>query len=237
MQLTVRDVAKLLNANENMVQRWVSENHLPATEVNGQYRFNCAEVLEWATDRKLPIEPSAFPYSNGHSGSQPCLTEALRLGGVVYEVPGNDKSSVLGHVIAAMPLPDDLERDVLLQVFLNREALGSTGIGDGIALPHPRHPNVSQVTAPFVTLAFLQQPIVYSPRDAQPVHTLFALVSPTVHGHLGLLAVLAAALRDPNFRRVVAERRPREEILQRAALVEATFRDKTPQNAPAEVRA
>jgi PTS system nitrogen regulatory IIA component len=227
MQLTVRDVARLLKADESMVQRWVSDDALPATEVNGQYRFNCAEVLEWATDRKLPIEPSAFPYSNGHSGSQPSLTEALRLGGVLYDVPGSDRATVLGHVIQGMPLPDDLERDFLLQVFLSREALGSTGIGDGIALPHPRHPNVSQVAAPFITLAFLQQPIVYSPKDAQPVHTLFALVSPTVHGHLGLLAVLAAALRDPGFRQVVAQRRPCEEILQRAALVEAAFRDRT----------
>jgi PTS system nitrogen regulatory IIA component len=236
MQLTLRDVAKLLKSNENMIQRWVGDNGLPATEVNGQYRFNCAEILEWATERKMPIEPSAFPYSNGHGGSQPCLTEALRVGGVVYDVPGTDKATVLSHVIAAMPLPDDLERDVLLQVFLNREALGSTGIGDGIALPHPRHPNVSQVQAPFITLAFLQQPIVYSPKDAQPVHTLFALVSPTVHGHLGLLAILAAALRDPGFREIVAQRRPCDEILQRAALVEATFRDKTTP-VPAEVRA
>jgi PTS system nitrogen regulatory IIA component len=229
MQLTVRDVAKLLKVNENMVQRWVGDNELPATEVNGQYRFNCAEVLEWATDRKMPIEPSAFPYSNGHGGSQPCLTEALRLGGVVYDVPGTDKETVLGHVIGAMPLPDDLERDFLLQVFLSREAAGSTSVGDGIALPHPRFPNVVQVAEPFITLAFLQQAIVYSPKDAQPVHTLFALVSPTVRGHLGLLALLATALRDPGFRGVVAQRRPREEILQRVALVEATFYEKTAQ--------
>jgi PTS system nitrogen regulatory IIA component len=227
MQLTVRDVAKLLKINENMVQRWVGDNELPATEVNGQYRFNCAEVLEWATDRKMPIEPSAFPYSNGHAGNQPCLTEALRLGGVVYDVPGIDKETVLGHVIGAMPLPDDLERDFLLQVFLSREAVGSTSVGDGIALPHPRYPNVVQIAEPFITLAFLQQAIAYSPKDAQPVHTLFALVSPTVRGHLGLLALLATALRDPGFRDVVAQRRPCDEILQRVALVEATFYEKT----------
>jgi PTS system nitrogen regulatory IIA component len=223
MQLTVRDVAKLLKVNENMVLRWVGDNELPGTEINGQYRFNCAEVLEWATDRKMPIEPSAFPYSSGHAGSQPCLTEALRQGGVVYEVPGHDKETVLANVIKAMPLPDDLEREFLLQVFLSREAVGSTGVGDGVALPHPRYPNVVQVAEPFITLAFLQHPIAYSPKDAQPVHTLFALVSPTVRSHLGLLALLATALRDPGFRSVIAERKPQDEILQRAALLEATF--------------
>jgi PTS system nitrogen regulatory IIA component len=227
MQLTVRDVAKLLKVDEHVVQRWVGDNQLPATEVNGQYRFNCAEVLEWATDRKMPIEPSAFPYSNGHGGNQPCLTEALRLGSVLYDVPGDDKETVLGHVIRAMPLPDDLERDFLLQVFLSREAVGSTSVGDGIALPHPRYPNVVQIAEPFITLAFLRQPIVYSHTDAQPVHTLFALVSPTVRGHLGLLAILATALRDDRFRGVVAARRPCDEILKCAALVESTFYEKT----------
>jgi nitrogen PTS system EIIA component len=235
MQLTVRDVAKLLKVNENMVLRWVADNDLPATEINGQHRFNCAEVLEWATDRKMPFEPSAFPYSNGHGADQPCLTEALRLGGVLYDVAGNDKETVLAHIIAAMPLPDDLERDFLLQVFLSREAAGSTCIGDGIALPHPRYPNVVQVAEPFITLAFLKHPITYSPTDAQPVQTLFALVSPTVRAHLGLLALLATALRDPAFRQVVTERRPFVEILQRAALLEASFNEHRPP-APAEGR-
>jgi PTS system nitrogen regulatory IIA component len=226
MQLTLRDVAKLLKSTEGAVERWVADSALPATEVNGHFRFNCAEVLEWATERKVAIEPSAFPYNSGHAGHQPCLTEALRLGGILYDVPGADKPAVLAAIIRAMPLPDEVERDFLLQVFLSREALGSTSLGDGIALPHPRYPNIGQVAEPFITLAFLQRPIAYSPRDAQPVHTLFALVSPTVHGHLGLLALLATALGNPGFRGVVMERRPPEEILQRAALVEAAFREK-----------
>jgi len=228
MQLTVRDVAKLLNVADSAVYHWVADDQLPNTEVNGQYRFNCAEVLEWATARKMAIAPSAFPYSNGRGGARPELAEALRLGGILYDVPGADKQSVLANIIQAMPLPDDMEREFLLQVFLSREAVGSTSVGDGIALPHPRYPNVVQIPDPFITLAFLKEPIIYATTDTQPVHTLFALVSPTMRGHLGLLAVLATALRDPGFRGVVAARRPAEEIIQRAAVVEASFQ----QNAP-----
>jgi PTS system nitrogen regulatory IIA component len=224
MQLTVRDVAKLLKVGENVVHHWVATDELPAAEINGQYRFNGAEVLEWATARKMAIEPSAFPYSSGRAGPLPGLADALRLGGILYDVPGHDRATVLTHVIQAMPLPDDMERDFLLQVFLSREAVGSTSIGDGIALPHPRYPNVVQITDPFITLAFLKEPILYAASDKQPVHTLFALVSPTVPSHLGLLALLASALRDPDFRGVVTARRPAEEILARAAALEATFR-------------
>jgi len=49
MQLTVRDVAKLLAVNEKTVYRWVQQSSLPGYRVNNQYRFNRAELLEWAT--------------------------------------------------------------------------------------------------------------------------------------------------------------------------------------------
>ena len=55
-----------------------------------------------------------------------------------------------------------------------------------------------------------------------------ALVSPTVHSHLGLLAVLASALRDPAFRGAVAARRPAAEILDQAAAIEASIRRNVP---------
>jgi PTS system nitrogen regulatory IIA component len=228
MQLNVRDVAKLLRVKENVVYRWIADNELPAIEVNGQHRFNCAEILEWATTRKMAIEPSAFPYSNGNAGQTPCLSEALRLGGILYDVPGTEVAGVLRYIIDQMPLPDEMERDFLLQVFLSREAIGSTAVGDGIALPHPRYPNVVQVSDPFITLAFLKQPIPYGPPGTPPVHTLFALVSPAVRNHLGLLAVLATALRDGGFRAAVAGRRPAVEILQCAAALEASIQHNPP---------
>ena len=58
MQLSVRDLAKIFGVSENVVYRWVSNDHLPAEEINGQFRFNQAQVLEWATVRKLEMSPS-----------------------------------------------------------------------------------------------------------------------------------------------------------------------------------
>jgi nitrogen PTS system EIIA component len=228
MQLTVREVARLLKVGENAVYRWVADSNLPAAEVNGQYRFNCAEVLEWATAHKMPLEPSAFPYSDGHDGDRPNFFDALRRGGILFDVPGADRQTVLANVVQAMPLPDDLEREFLLEVFLSREAVGSTNIGQGIALPHPRYPNVVPVAEPFITLAFLKNPIVYAASDAQPVHTLFALISPTVACHLGLLAILASALRDGPFQAAVAARKPADEILSLAAAVQNRIRPLEP---------
>jgi PTS system nitrogen regulatory IIA component len=222
MQLTVRDVARFLNVTENAVYRWISDGDLPAEQVGGQYRFNRAELLEWASVRKLAVSPALF--QRGDAGpEQPRLDEALAAGGVHHDVPGHDRESVLRAVLERIPLPEDLERELLLEVFLSREALGSTALGDGLAIPHPRYPVVLPVPRPVIALAFPAQPVPFAARDGKPVHTLFALVCPTVRVHLQLLARLACGLRDPGFRAAVDQRRPAAEVLAAARRLEDTL--------------
>ncbi|MDE2290869.1 MAG: helix-turn-helix domain-containing protein, partial [Elusimicrobia bacterium] len=55
MQLSVRDVARLLNVPEGKVYRWLDDGGIPACRVNEEVRFNRSELLEWATINKLPI--------------------------------------------------------------------------------------------------------------------------------------------------------------------------------------
>jgi PTS system nitrogen regulatory IIA component len=220
MQLTVREVAELLQVDEKIVYRWVSEDGLPAEQVNGQYRFNRTELLEWATVHKITLSPALFKDAAGSEPSQVRLDQALEAGGIFYDVMGSDKESVLRAMLSALPLPEDFDRAFLLQVFLSREALGSTGIGDGLAIPHPRFPVVLPVPRASITLCFLAEPIAYSAIDQQPVHTLFALISPTVPIHLQLLARLSYALRKPEFRQAVRTRSSREAILAEARRIE-----------------
>ena len=90
-----------------------------------------------------------------------------------------------------------MDQDFLLRVLLAREALESTGIGDGIAIPHVRNPVVLHVSRPMITLCFLEQAVDYGALDGKPVNTVFSLISPTVRAHLRLLSRLSFALQDP----------------------------------------
>jgi PTS system nitrogen regulatory IIA component len=223
MQLTVRELARVFKVNEGTVYRWVSEDDLPAEQVNGQHRFNRAEVLEWATLRKRPVPPDLFQSEGSEVTNQPRLDEALATGGIIHDLEGVDREAVLRALVAAMPLPDEADRDFLLEVLLSRETLGSTGIGGGLAIPHPRYPVVLPVPRPAIALCFLARPIPYGAADGQPVHTLFALISPTVKAHLRLLARLAFALRDPGFLAAVQQKAPAEVILREARRLESTL--------------
>jgi len=76
------------------------------------------------------------------------LEEGLRAGGVFYRVGGKDKESVIKEIVQIMPLPEEVDRAYLLEVLLARESLGSTGIGEGIAIPHVRNPIVMHIPKP-----------------------------------------------------------------------------------------
>ncbi|HEY3322483.1 MAG TPA: PTS sugar transporter subunit IIA [Planctomycetota bacterium] len=223
MQLTVRDVAKLLNVSEKTIYRWVTQGSLPSYRINDQYRFNRAELLEWATSRKINVSPEIFQEIENSTVAMPALSDALAAGGVFYRIEGQDKPTVLKGVVENMRLPEEVDRAFLLQVLLAREQLASTGIGNGIAIPHVRNPIVLHVAKPMVTLCFLERPIEFGALDGKPVHALFTLISPTVRAHLHLLSRLAFALRDSAFQQLIANQGLRDEIIKECRRLEATF--------------
>jgi PTS system nitrogen regulatory IIA component len=224
MKLTVRDVALLLQVSEKSVYRWTKDADFPSHRVNGQYRFNRAEVLEWATAHRVQVSPEVLSEPDSHGAPLPSLVQALEDGGIHYRVEGHDKASTLQAVVRALHLPDEVDRDYLFRVLLAREALGSTGVGKGIAIPHVRNPIVLHVPRASITLCFLDKPIEFDAIDGQPVHTLFALISPTVRAHLHMLSRLAFALGDPKFHGVISAQGSRDAIMTAAKDVESTIR-------------
>jgi PTS system nitrogen regulatory IIA component len=222
MQLTVRDAAHLLNVSEKTIYRWINQGDLPAYRVNEQYRFHRAELLEWATAKKINVSVDIFQEPESTSAPLPQLVAALEAGGIFYRVGGSDKESVLRAVVETMRLPDEVNRDFLFRVLLAREALGSTGIGDGIAIPHVRNPVVLHVARPSICLCFLEKPIDFGALDRQQVFALFTMVSPTVRSHLHLLSRLSYALHDPKFKETISKQGSREVILNEARRVEVS---------------
>ena len=221
MRLTIRDLTEILNVSEKTVRRWIKQGTIPAYRIQGQYRFNKAEILEWATSRRINVaaniftEPENFPVTG--------LADALCAGGIFYRVHGSNKESAIKAVVENIRLPDDADRAMLLQFILAREAIASTGIGDGIAIPHVRNPLVLNVDQPIATLCFLEKPIEFLSLDGQPVYCLFTIVAPTVRSHLYLLSRLAFALRNPDFKNAIKHQNSRDEIIELCRKVESGF--------------
>jgi PTS system nitrogen regulatory IIA component len=223
MQLTVRDVSKFLNVAEATVVRWVKQRGLPARDVGGQYRFHRAELLEWATANGLKVSVEMFDRLEAEDETPPSLAVALQAGGVFYDLPDSTKERALRALVEVLPLPDGSDREVLLRLFLAREAAATTALGGGIALPHVRNPIVLRVDRPLVTLCFLERAVDFGALDGQPVGVLFSLICPTVRTHLQMLSRLSYALHDAGFKDVVTRRGRPEEIFREARRVEAAL--------------
>lgn len=212
MNATVKDAASLLSVSEKTIYRWIKQDVVPVYRINEQYRFNRAELLEWATSRRMGIAPEAFLEAVPANSPLPALTTALETGGIVYRLGGNNREEVLSRLVAELRLPEEVDRDYLLKVLNAREELASTGLGDGIAIPHPRNPVLLHITRPSITLAFLENPIDFHALDGKPVHALFCLISPSLRAHLHLLSMLSFVLRDRKFRDLIDRQGSRDEI-------------------------
>jgi nitrogen PTS system EIIA component len=213
LKLLVKDAARLLEVSEKTIYRWIKQGSIPAYRLNDHYRFNRAELLEWATTRHLAVSPEIFRETESEAGSLPHLLEAVQAGGIHYRIGGSDKSSVLRNVVAAMRLPEDVDPQFLYEVLMAREALGSTAVGDGIAIPHVRNPVILHLERPTIALCFLEHPVDFGALDGKPVSVLFTLISPTVRSHLHLLSRLAFALKDQRFKQEILRQGSREALL------------------------
>jgi PTS system nitrogen regulatory IIA component len=215
MRVNVREAARLLSVSESEVYRWVESGEIPCSVVNHQPLFSRAELLEWATARRRPVSVELFEPGND-GGASVRLADALAGGGVHHGVRGDDRASVLRAVVECLPVPDEQDRRLLVQVLLAREALGSTAVGEGIAIPHVRSPLVFPGTSGLMALCFLETPVAFGASDGSPIHTIFALLSPTIRGHLQLLSRLSLALHDRGFKAAVLRRASGEEIVAEA---------------------
>jgi nitrogen PTS system EIIA component len=223
MQLSIRDLTKLLDVDEGTVSRWIKQRGLPAHQVGGQYRVNRAELLEWATANQVRVSLELFDHLEANAAAVPSLANALELGGIHYSIPAPNKVLALEALVKILPLPDGMESEHLLRLFQAREASASTAIGHGIAIPHVRNPIVLHVSRPTVTLAFLDRPIDYGAPDGQPVGILFAIISPTARSHLQMLSRLSFVLHDAKLLETVVRQASKPEILVEIRRVEASL--------------
>lgn len=228
MNLTLRNVAEMLNVSQRTIYRWLEQENIPAYRVNEQYRFNRAELLAWATARRLKVSDQLFQEPETRGTPLPSLSETLAAGGIFYRVDGRDLASALRAAVELVRLPDEVGRQWVWEMLLARESLTSTAMGKGIAIPHVRYPIALHAPQPLLTLCFLEHSIDFGALDGRPVRILFLLLSPTIRGHLSLLSKLGFALRDADFTSAVLREGSREDIMQEAKRVEADFVETAP---------
>jgi PTS system nitrogen regulatory IIA component len=128
------------------------------------------------------------------------ITDILSVDMVIADLKGTTKPDVLNELAKALAAKyTEIKLADLTAVLAERERLGSTAIGDGIAIPHGKLPKVTKILGTFGRHV---QGVDFESLDGNPTHLFFMLVAPedSTSLHLKALARVSRLLRDGNFR-------------------------------------
>ena len=127
------------------------------------------------------------------------LSKLLPLASVLVDCEVHDKSAALDVVATLFSAASAIDRDRIRASLRDREALGSTGLGQGVAIPHGRIRGIKQAIAAVVRL---RRPVEFDAPDGQPVRLLVALLVPenARQEHLEILSELAQMRSDRDLR-------------------------------------
>ena len=131
---------------------------------------------------------------------------------VIPDLVSKTKKEVIEELVAIISQRDNsIDKTELTEVLLEREKLGSTGIGDGIAIPHGKLKNIDTLLASFGRSI---EGVGFESMDGQPTHLFFLLVAPKNSAgiHLKALARISRLLKDSSFRKNLMEAGSREEL-------------------------
>ena len=142
------------------------------------------------------------------------LTDILDESSIVADLQASNKAEALEILVEAMTNSNPtVDKQEILNVLLEREELGSTGIGDGIAIPHGKSPNLSQIISGF---GLSKVGIEFDSLDGKPAYLFFLLVAPenSVGIHLKMLARISRMLKNTEFRNKLLNANSQHEIYQ-----------------------
>ncbi|MCL2271044.1 MAG: PTS sugar transporter subunit IIA [Treponema sp.] len=157
------------------------------------------------------------------------LAALIERGGVYDNIPGSTPKEILAAVLDLLPAAADIGKEGLLKGILEREALVSTGIGRGIALPHPRNPlaengpETPPSAVPLVAVAYPVQPIEWNAPDGNKVHTVFLIISLSVKQHLNTLSKINFLCQQERFYSLIEARFSKEVIVTAIRDAEASW--------------
>ncbi len=140
------------------------------------------------------------------------ISDLLNSAAVVPDLKAGNKNAVLAELTDALKAVESgIDRDQVISVLLERERLGSTGIGEGVAIPHGKLKKIDQLLLSF---GRSRQGVDFDSMDGKPAHLFFLLVAPedSVGIHLKTLARISKLLKNADVRKRLLEAEGRDEI-------------------------
>jgi len=139
------------------------------------------------------------------------ILEVLQIDAILEDLASTDKKGILEELVAPVAKAANVGEEGLVKVLLDRERLGSTGIGGGVGIPHGKLKNLDDIVLGF---GLSRKGVDFESMDGRPTHIFFLLVTPenSTGLHLKMLARISRLLKDESFKERLTNASSREEI-------------------------
>lgn len=140
------------------------------------------------------------------------ILDVLNKEAININLTARDKKGVLDELVAPVASAAGATKDQLVKVLLERERLGSTGIGGGIGIPHGKLKNLESLVLGF---GLSRQGVNFESMDGRPTHIFFLLLTPEDSAgiHLKLLARISRLLKNDDFKERLMQSQTSEDIV------------------------
>ncbi len=199
MKLTINEVARSLRVPVSTVDRWIRQGRIPIQRTDNGYLVDESTLEKWAKMYKLPFSLPEKVNADKHQAPADTLLPALKRGGLLYDIKGDDKETALRNAVDNIHFLSGNIKEAIYQGLIEREHLTPTGVGKGVAIPHPREPLTDLISNALIATCFLETPIDFHAIDGRPVFVMFILLSPSTKTHLHLLSRLSYCIRENSF--------------------------------------
>lgn len=142
------------------------------------------------------------------------LSSLVKDGAIVSQLASTERDEVIAELLDALIAAGGVDaglRDELMKSVLDRERKGSTGFGKGVAVPHVKHPAITEMNA---AIGLSDSGVEFNALDKQPVYSVFLLLSPEdkPEDHLHAMEIIFKNLRKDTFRRFLRQATTPEEV-------------------------
>jgi nitrogen PTS system EIIA component len=196
--LTTRELAEYVKLNEKTIIKMAQEGKLPGVKISNKWRFQLSAVDHYLQKSIVQSSDDELNVLIETADTVQPLSRLIDPAMIRLDSPAADKHAVLSGLAEVAEYAGLVQsRADLLDQLVKREKMLSTGIGQGVALPHPRNPHVGFISRPCVAFFRTATPIDFEATDGKPCDLFFLICAPNAYVHVRLLAKVAKFLHHP----------------------------------------
>ncbi|MBN1765591.1 MAG: PTS sugar transporter subunit IIA [Sedimentisphaerales bacterium] len=219
--MSLEEMAQFLGIDQRSLSRMAQRGEIPSHKVQGIYRFNRAEVMEWLQrqmpdlhHQKLADMDAGITAHRKVDPEEALIMPLLRAEAITIDLGARTRKSVLKELTALAQRTELVyDGESVLEALIRREELCSTAVEGGLALPHPRRPLPYAVAEPILVVARTSNGIGFGAPDGRLTDLFFMTCSQDDHHHLHILARLCRMMHDDNMAHHIRAAHTPEEII------------------------